>query len=262
MNKFSSTILIFVTISGVMLTSCEMVNTIFATPTPTSTNTPTITPTSTITPSPTPTFTPTPVPTGVRTESLPNGTTLVTDFDNKYQLTLPAGWIVIPLTADDLSAILAELADSNEALAETAEVFEALDSDVIRVVALNEDPNYIQNGFGTNLTVAALEDAVLSAMPIAFVTGALEETFAQRGANVLTDGVNILTSANGVEVGMLEVEEGTPSATGSTLNISTKYLVFISEGKLILVQLATHKEFQDELFPSMDKVLESITLLE
>jgi len=262
MRKLLSIIPFFITISAVMLLSCNMVNTIFATPTPTSTSTPTITPTSTITPSPIPSFTPTPVPTGVKTESLTNGTTLVTDFDNKYQLTLPAGWIVIPLTTDDLSAIISELAESNEELSKAAEAFETLDSDFIKIVALNEDPTYIQNDFGTNLTVAAFEDTVLTSMPMAFVTGALEESFAQNGAKVLSEGVNITTNSNGVEVGTIDVEQETVSATGSTLNIAARYSVFLIEGKLILVQLATPIEFQDVLFPTMDDILESITLLE
>lgn len=262
MKKFLSTMLVLTIVPAVLLPSCKMVDTMFATPTPTSTNTPTITPSPTSTPTPTITVTPTPIPTGVQTESLSNESILVTDFDNKYQLTLPAGWIVLPLKTEDLSAMISELAENNEKFSDIAQAFEALDEDTVKALALNEDPTYIQNGFGTNIMVAAFEEPVLTTMPMAFVTGALEESFIQQGAIVLTDGTNILTNANGVEVGVIDVEQKTLTATGSTINVVSRLLIFQTESKLILVQIATHKEFQNDLFPSMDEVLESITIFE
>ncbi len=250
-----------------LLASCEMTNAIFATPTPTATNTPTITPSPTVTPSPTathtptPTLTPTPVPTGVETQALEDNSTLFFDYDNKYKLTLPKGWIVIPLNADDLSEAISGLAETNPELSKIAEAFKQLDPNVIRVVALNEDPQYVYNGFATNVTVTAFEDKTLSTMPVAFVTGVLEGSLEDNGHTVLTSGANIINSASGVEVGIIETEQKAPTATGSTVDVQSRFLVFQANGKLLIIQLITPKQFSAELFPVMDEIGASVELL-
>jgi hypothetical protein len=143
--------------------SCNAVNVPFlATETPTPTVT--FTPSPTLTPSPTPTPVPTAThpSTGIWTDEQPDGSSLVTDYDNQYRFVMADGWTIIPLSTGDLSEILAELAGENPELAETAELFKQLDPDIIRVVAVNNDPKYTTDGYGTNLTVAAIEDQFAS----------------------------------------------------------------------------------------------------
>ena len=267
MKKHLFLISVLVFSLALLLASCEMTDAIFATPTPTATNTPTMTPSPTVTPSPTPTdtptptFTPTPVPTGVETQPLEDNSTLFFDYDNKYKLILPKGWIVIPLNADDLSEAISGLAETNPELSKIAEAFKQLDPDMIRVVALNEDPKYIYNGFATNVIVTAIEDDMLSAMPVAFVTGVLEGSLEDNGHTILTSGANIIYSASGIEIGIVETAQKAPTSTGSTVDVQSRFLVFQANNKLLIVQLITPKQFSEELFPVMDEIGDTVELL-
>ena len=260
--------IVFIISIGLLLLSslaCEAggpLAAIFATDTPTPTITPSPTPSPTPTSTPTITPSPTPMPTGVNFEKQADESAVFTDYDNKFQVTLPKGWIVIPITADDLSEMIDKVAKTNPELSNAVKALQNLDSDVIRMVALNEDSKYIQNGFATNLTVTAFEDQVMSAMPLAFVTAMLEGGLEDNGATVLTSGANITESEEGVEIGIIETEQSIVTVSGSTATVYSKYLVFQANGKLIMIQLATPMQFRDELGIILDDIAKSIKLLD
>jgi hypothetical protein len=146
---------------------------LFATATPTST--PTFTPSPTPSPTATVTATATPLPTGVVTEIKSNGKTIAIDYDNGFELSLPQGWIVVPFSGEDLAENLDLFAEENPEMAQQADAFKQLGPEALRVIALNEDPKYFTNGFATYLMVAAMEDKLMSSMPMPFVMGALEQ---------------------------------------------------------------------------------------
>ncbi len=235
----------------------------FATETPTPTIT--YTPSPTFTPSPTPTETltpsPTPLPTGVMVEEQADGSTLFIDYDNHYQLTLPKDWIVIPLSSKDIASIINDLSKKNPELKDMAETFQRLDPDVIRVMALHSNPKYVANGYSTNLTLTAIEDALLSAMPLEFVTGAIEGSLEEQGATLLTHGETVKQNSNGVEIGTFEFEKVTPTAQGNKVKVRSRAIVFQTNGKIIMLQLSTLQQFGDELSPVLDDVADSIKRL-
>ena len=173
----------------------------FATETPTPTLT--FTPSPTTMPSPTATQTatqtssPTPLPSGAITEEQSDGTTLFVDYDNQFQLNLPDAWLVIPLSSDDITDILEKLSEENPEFKGTAEAFAQMDPDLIRVIAVNEDTKYLVNGFSTNLTVTAVEDKVMSSMPLDFVTGVVEESLKQGGATIISNEALAADNAHG-----------------------------------------------------------------
>ncbi len=245
--------------------SCNAVNVPFLateTPTPTATFTPSPTPSPTLTPSPTPTLVPTAThpSTGIWTDEQPDGSSLVTDYDNQYRFVMAGGWTIIPLSAGDLSDILEELAGENPELTETAELFKELDPDVIRIVAVNNDPKYTTDGYGTNLTVAAIEDQFASSMPISLLTGGFEQSFAQSGAVNITSKSR--TNNKGVEIGIVEYSQNTPTAAGVNVDVRARVIFFQVNGKLIMITLATHQQFSEEIFASLDGLAETIELME
>jgi hypothetical protein len=178
------------------------------------------------------------------------------DYDNQYQLLLPADWIIIPLDKDDLGAIIDKLADKNPDLATMAEAFKNLDSKVLRMAALNSNRKYISGGYGSNITIAAVEDKTLSVMPLSFITGVLEQSFQQQGMKVLTTGVNPIENANGVDIEYIDVEQ---ALTGKP--VQQHVIVFHSGSKLIIMTVTTLKEFKDEVFQMGDQIGASITYL-
>jgi len=259
----------FVAILTLTILSCSGasgISRLFGTETPTPTNT--YTPSPTFTPSPTATATetqtplPTALPVGVKTEEQADGSTLLIDYDNQYQLTIPDGWAAIPLSAEDLADAINKLSEKNPAFKDLAETFKKLDPNIIRVIAVNTDTEYTADGFATNMTITAIQDKILSTMPLDFVTGALEEAMKQQGAIVLATENPAKTNANGVEVGTFDFEQTTPTAAGANVQVRSKVLVFQSKGKVIMVQLATPRRFGDQLVPALDGVYDSISLLD
>lgn len=229
------------------------------TPTATATYTPSPTSTPTQTPTSTPTNTPTstPLPTGVTSEEQADGSKLFIDYDNQYQLALPADWFIIPFDRETLSTALDELAEQNPNLAASAEAFKNLDPNTMRMVAINADMQYFVNGVSSNITIAAIEDATLSALPLSFITGALEESFKQQGITVLTSGVNIVENDHGVDVEYIDVEQ---NVNGE--RIQQRVVVFKTSAKLIVVTMTTLPQFADEMFDVNTQVGASVELLQ
>jgi hypothetical protein len=126
---------------------------------------------------------------------------------------------------------------------------------------MNESSKYMLNGFSTNFTLTAIDNKLLSAMPLDFITGAVEESLRQHGAKLLSTNNLTTNNAHGVEVGTIEFEQTSPTATGSNVQVHSKGVVFLSNGKIIMMQLATLKQFVEELSPILDKVSDSIELL-
>ena len=260
-------LLLFVSILALAGISCGVSNisNLFATETPTPTSTytptPTFTPSSTPTSTPTNTHTATPLPTVAFTEEQADGSTMFVDYDNQYQLVIPEKWIVIPLSSEDIVDILEIVADENPDFKDIAKSFSQLDPDVIRIIALNDDTKYMFDGFSTNLTITAIEDKVMSSMSMDFVTGAVEESLKQQGTTVASGYQPASKNVNGVEIGILEFQQETPTVTGARVKVQSKALVFQSNGKLIMVQLAVPQQFAGELIPVMDQIMESIMFI-
>ena len=224
-------------------------------------------PTATFTPSPTPTpsSTPTLIPTatrpstGLQTEEQADGSSLITDHDNQFRFVMAGGWTVIPLSAEDLSDIMSELAKKNPELAGTAELFKQLDPDVFRVIAVNNDPRYIVNGYATNLNVAALEDKLASSMPVGLLANGLKESFAQSGAINITSESR--TNSKGVEIGIIEFTQSAPTYTGASVEVRSRVIIFQVNGKLIMITLATPLQFGEEVFASLGDLAETIEII-
>jgi hypothetical protein len=226
------------------------------TPSPTSTPSPTATQTATQTPSPTP------LPTGATTEEQADGSTLFIDYDNQFQFNIPEAWFVLPLSSDDISTIMNNLSQENPQFKDIAAAFAQLDPDVIRVIAVNEDTKYMANGFSTNLTVTAVEDKLMSSMPMDMVTGVMEETLKGGGATIISKQELATDNANGLEIGFLEFEQTAPTVTGTNIQAQSKMLIFHSAGKLIIIQLATPKQFAEEILPVLDQIRDTVRLLD
>lgn len=253
---------VFTSTITLMSLACGMssLNTYFATetPTPTFTNTPTptLTPSPTFTSTPTNTPTATPLPSGVTSTEQEDGSTLFVDYDNKYQIILPTGWVVIPIDQEKLVEMVDSVSDEVPELAETVDALKSLDPDTVRGVVLNKDPKFISGGFATNITIASFEDNVLSAMPLSFVTGALEQSFIDSGGKVLTQGVNIIENTHGAEIQYIDVER-----TLNGLKVVQRMILFQSNKKLLTITITVPSRLKDEILPVSELVGSSVKFL-
>jgi hypothetical protein len=242
---------------------------VFATDTPTPTLTftpsPTLTPSTTLSPTSTATLTPSPLSTAVaagsNTEEQADGSTLFTDYDNQYQLTLPQDWFILPFSSEDMADILKSMSDKNPEFKQMAQSFKNLDPGVIRIMALKIDSKYVQAGAAPSLSVLAIDNKVMNSMPMDFVLGALEESFKQQGADVSSSG-STMTNANGVEMGSIDYQQMVPSPLGSKIPIRYRTILFQSGDKMIMVQLGVPKDFTEVFLPVMDQIADSVKPLE
>jgi hypothetical protein len=200
------------------------------------------------------------LPQGVETEEQEDGSTLVVDRGNGFQFVLPDGWVVIPLTAEDISKLLDAAAEANPDMANMVETFKQLDSDVVRVVALSDDPKYVTKGFATNITVTAIEDKMMASMPLEIVTAMLEDSLTEQGATVLTQGANVGTNAHDVEYGIVDCKITTKTASGGALEVRSIYAIFQTDKKMVMIDLTTPSKFGKELFKLLGEVIDTIEM--
>lgn len=99
-------------------------------------------------------------------------------------------------------------------------------------------------------------------MPMDFVTGAIENLLEQQGASLVSSHSLATTNANGVEIGTFDFQQSAPTASGTNVDARSKTIIFKSNNKVIMVQLATPQQFADELFPILNNIIDSIKLLE
>jgi hypothetical protein len=192
----------------------------------------------------------------MQNEEQADGSTLFSDYDNKYQLILPEEWVAIPFDQDKLGALVEKLSEDNPKFKDAAEAFKNLDPNVVRVVALNQTKKYFETGAVPNVSITALENEILSAMPLAFVTGALEESFKNNGMTVVSEGVNTIDNPNGVEIEFVEVQQ-----EASGMKLAQRILVFQSNKKLIMITLTAPEKFKADVFTSGDAIGASVKLL-
>lgn len=255
-----SAFIVLLTLTVLSCSGVSDISNLFATETPTPTIT--YTPSPTFTPSPTPTETltpspsPTPVPTGIDIQKQSDGSTLFIDYDNKYKLVLPEDWLVIPFDKSAYANAMNELAKDNPQLAAAAKAFENVDPKTFRLVAINTNPKFAKNTFASNLNVTAYDDALMGGMPLAFVTGALEEQFKRNGAKVLTQNVNVTENSHGVDIEFIQTEQ-----TANNIKFQQKILVFQSNGRLIMIAFTTLPQFSKDLFVEADMIGASVEIM-
>lgn len=145
------------------------------------------------------------------------------------------------MTLDDIAGFAAMAAEENPELADELNALKdmkGVDTDILRGVALYADKNYIYKGYATNISILAIKDPTLAAMPLAFITGVLEEQFKQNGAKILTQGVNEIDNSNGVEVEYIDIENNI-TILGTKQTIDQRMVLFLANNKLIMIQLST-----------------------
>lgn len=250
-----------------LLASCEMTDAIFATPTPTPTNTPTVTPSPTITPSPTPTDTPTPVPTNTATptplpetsvEQLADGSTMFTDIKAGYKFVLPKDWMVLNLAVDDPEKVLSDAIKANP----DKEVYLQGLSTVIaqkgRMAAIDFNPDHFTDSAAPFLFVI-LDESSKSA--------SLEDILEANGQvlpQILNGDVTVVgikENRSGVSYGVIDVVINFSSG-GISVSVFEQLIIFQTPDYTVMLTFAAANQLEKVALPDLAKVIDSIEILE
>jgi len=258
-NKGIQTASIFIAILVLAMLSCQGIGGFnpFATATPTATATFTPSPT----PSPTPTLTPTPTPrpTGKAIEQMPDGTTLLTDYDGAYQVTFPEDWTVLNLDKETLDEVLDSIPEQDQDVSKLVETAKNADvNKMLRVFGFNFEAQ--QGAYTPNITVGYDSNPLLSVISVKDLMDATSAYLTSAGINV--SDPEIKETSSGIEIGMLEANWTVNVASGQEISLHQEQIFFKSGEGAVIITYSTVQDATVDLTADIDKIIESIRLLD
>lgn len=229
---------------------------VFATPTPTITPTPL--PTSTPTPSPTPT----PIPEGVSQAEQADGSILFTDYDGGYQLVIPQDWDVIPISKEDLDAILTALAESNPQVEQFRDVISQLDPDVFRAFLFNFSANAVQETYVTNVNIILDRSSIALSAPLDYMITVSISAFEAMGDRITVLGSDQFITASGIPAAAIHVSQKIATSSGEQLEIYQSVVLVKTEKGMVTITFSTPFSLHEATKPEFDRIVDGLVLLE
>ena len=98
-------------------------------------------------------------------------------------------------------------------------------------------------------------------LPLTVISAGIEETIKQNKGEILSSDENEKTNANEIEIGIIDSLLSTPTATGNRVEVRSINILFKSNNKLIMINLATPKQFGEEFSTAVDEIVESMKFL-
>jgi hypothetical protein len=182
------------------------------------------------------------------------------DFDNGYTVTLPAGWTVVPLSGLDMTTILETVAESNPGLPDApTDCFGDIEPETIRAIALYPKEEFVTDALAPNIGVVRIDDPLAAKIPMNYL---LPNVVSDREKDGTVTGSEIRETAEGLQVGVVNVEADCPTPSGAIVPTVQRVGVFQTSKVAIAMALMVQAEFADDLLPVADAVIASIKLLQ
>ena len=233
-------------------------------PVPASTTVFTAAPIAAITSTPAPTETPTaePDPTLSQLIEQEDGSLLFVDERAGYQIELPAGWLVMRINEKEyLDAFSLEEA-ANPHVQQSLLSVQNENPDVLRLFAVDANPDHIKNEFVTEMRLGLNEELDMSLnsdeelQAIASEIPATADIF-----RFEVTSINIVTSASGMDIGVIEARSSFMSPTGSDVTIYQKQVFFNVPAGTQSITLTMVAELKDTFLPVLDEMLETVNIV-
>lgn len=197
--------------------------------------------------------------TGKLKEEQADGTTVFTDHDAGYQLSFPQGWVVIIPGQDDLSQIFNNIPDQEQNVSQLIETAKQADvNNLIRVFSFNFKAQ--QGGYTPNMNISYDTNPLLAATPLQNVLDSTVAYYPTMGITVLHS--EIKNTSSGLETGIIETEWSMNAANGQKINLHQKQAMFKSGEGIVVVTFSTMKGASIDLNADVDKVIETVRLLD
>jgi hypothetical protein len=267
-RKCSQVFFVFVIFFSLACSAGEAIP-LFAVPTlpptltamPSLTPSPALAPTLTSTPTliPLPPRTSTPRPAGLVQTAQTDGV-LVSDYDAGLAFQISSQWMVIPVSINDLQNLSRDLLASNPDLARSMKSVTGSQGS-LRLMALNQNPETLQETMVTNLSVIMHQDAVLLSYPMdVYVEQNVQQLrSAVAGMTVLSSGV--YQNINGVEYGMIEFQLQANTAPGTSVTAYEKLVFVKTSTAMSTLTFAAPDSKRETVTPIFDVIINSIQVL-
>lgn len=246
MNIKLSNFLIIISLAGA---ACESGTTPLPTATATSAGSPTPAFTETI---PAPTETPT-------TEPVPTAKTPVklTDPVGGFELTLPPGWVGVLLDLESIARAKTENPSLGKTLDHVHETGQGMD----RAYLYDADPADVTDGFIGHVLVYSLKNGLIGFLPMGTVVQQAAEQLRKLDSTLTITSSSTMTTASGMEVGILEASEAYKAPSGATLTLYDRIAIFKTNGGAAILFLRVHPDMKSIVVPLFERMIEEIRLL-
>lgn len=220
------------------------------------------------TPTPPPTATPTAIvalPTQADNESLleenTDGSTSFIDLTGKYQINVPAEWLVLRINGQEFldAGLLPEVA--NPAIQRSLNAINSQDPDIFRLFMLDINEEHIDGGFVTNVNLVWDQQ-----MEATFITDADIKAIADVLPNSLKDteivSAEAKTTKNEIAYGIITARTPAFTQEGASIVIYQKLVYFDLPVGTLSITLSTTEKWRETIEPSFDAIVESLIVLE
>ncbi len=241
---------------------------------PTSTPIPTATATASSTEPPTPALTATLAFTPAPSTSQPSpsqstltkqadGSLLFADARAYYEIKLPAGWMTVRINEKEYLDSFSLEEAANTHVQQSLLSVQNEDPNVFRLLAIDTKPAHIQNEFVTDMRFVLDEEMDISLSSDEELQAIAEEIPA--AAEVFrfeATSVKIVTSASGIDFGVIEAKSTFTNAAGVDVLIYQKQVFFNVPSGTQSITLTTLADLKETLLPAFDAMLETVKIVE
>ena len=233
-----------------------VVVTVPTTATPTPSATPTYAPQATATPTPEAAS-----PSQSSLTKLEDGSLSFVDNRAGYEIKLAPGWLAVRVNEKEYLEAFSLAEAANTHVQQALLGVQNEDPNILRLFALDTKPEHIQNEFVSDVrfvldagkVISLNSDADLQTIANKIPTSATVFRFE-------VTSIRILTSAAGIQFGVIEAESSFTNMTGMDVPLYQKQVYFNTRGGLQSITLTTLGDLKPTLLPIFDAMLDTIKL--
>ena len=230
-----------------------------ATQVPTLPSTATNQPMATGTPVPEPSFTLVPE-SGTANSLDEGGSTRYEDYDARFKIVIPAGWLSVRLNSEEFYAALGDEAANDQQLMRAMTTSQNYDPNVLRLVAYDIKPEHRETDFMTNMnitwdtTISDPLDKILADTPVA-----MKQSIA--GINILSTELIALGEGN-IPAGSIKAQWQAKTFAGAVVDMIQEIVFFSVPQGTVFITLTTSLPSRDRVEPDFDAMIQTLELFE
>jgi hypothetical protein len=215
------------------------------------------------TPAPTETPTPTAIPSQSTLAQQADGSTLFADERAGYEGTIPTEWLTVRVDGPEyLDAFSLEKA-ANTNVQQSLLNVQYENPNTFRLLAIDTLPSHIQNDFITDMRFVLDEQKNIDLSSDADLQAIAEKVPSTAAPfRFEVTSVKIITSASGIQFGVIDAGSSFTSPTGAEVTIYQKQVFFNTKSGTQSITFTTLVDLKDTLLPAFDAMLNSIKFVE
>lgn len=191
-----------------------------------------------------------------------NGSTIFRDDRAGYEITIADGWLAVRVNEQEYFDALtsAEAADPN--IQESLQGIKTRDPNTLRLLAIDTQDGHLQSEFVTDINFIWDEQKEVSFDSDEDLQAMAEELSAAPSAfRFEIVSTRIITTANGIQFGVIEAKSSFTDASDAKVNIHQKQIFFKAKTGTQSIIFTTVESLKETTLPAFDVMLETIRIV-